>query len=118
MYAIKYGEEFHPHLQNFVSAVWQLLTSTGLQERIDEFMKWSRNNATTDLATDRLVAINKFVIFTTTKGSKISCRKWPIIFCSSLQAKQLLIIYSSSNIHEIVFLIQQSRNTIYWYQLH
>ena len=31
MYAIKYGEEFHPHLASFVAAVWQLLTSTGLQ---------------------------------------------------------------------------------------
>ena len=35
MYAIKYGEEFHPHLANFVSAVWQLLTSTGLQMKYD-----------------------------------------------------------------------------------
>ena len=35
MYAIKYGEEFHPHLASFVSAVWQLLTSTGLQMKYD-----------------------------------------------------------------------------------
>jgi len=35
MYAIKYGEEFHPHLASFVAAVWQLLTSTGLQCKYD-----------------------------------------------------------------------------------
>ena len=35
MYAIKYGEEFHPHLGSFVSAVWQLLTSTGPQLKFD-----------------------------------------------------------------------------------
>ena len=35
MYAIKYGEEFYPHLGGFVSAVWQLLTSTGPQLKYD-----------------------------------------------------------------------------------
>ena len=35
MYAIKYGEEFETHLSQFVSAIWQLLTSTGLELKYD-----------------------------------------------------------------------------------
>lgn len=35
MYAIKYGEEFESHLPDFVSAIWQLLTSTGLDVKYD-----------------------------------------------------------------------------------
>lgn len=35
MYAIKYGEEFEGHLPDFVSAIWQLLTSTGLELKYD-----------------------------------------------------------------------------------
>lgn len=35
LYAIKYGEEFEGHLPNFVSAIWQLLTSTGLELKYD-----------------------------------------------------------------------------------
>ena len=35
MYAQKYGEEFGPHLPIFVSDVWHLLTSTGLQVKYD-----------------------------------------------------------------------------------
>ena len=35
MYAQKYDEEFAPHLPSFVTAVWNLLTSTGAEVKYD-----------------------------------------------------------------------------------
>ena len=35
MYAQKYDEEFVPHLPSFVTAVWNLLTSTGAEVKYD-----------------------------------------------------------------------------------
>jgi len=35
LYAQKYDEEFQPYLPEFVKAVWDLLTSTGLQPKYD-----------------------------------------------------------------------------------
>ncbi|XP_014204436.1 exportin-2 [Copidosoma floridanum] len=35
LYAQKYDEEFQPYLQDFVTAVWNLLTSTGQQPKYD-----------------------------------------------------------------------------------
>lgn len=35
LYAQKYDEEFQPYLPEFVTAVWNLLTSTGQQPKYD-----------------------------------------------------------------------------------
>ena len=35
MYAQKYDEEFAPHLPSFVTAVWNLLTTTGAEVKYD-----------------------------------------------------------------------------------
>lgn len=39
LYAQKYDEEFQPYLPEFVTAVWNLLTSTGQQPKYDAVSK-------------------------------------------------------------------------------
>lgn len=39
LYAQKYDEEFQPYLPEFVTAVWNLLTSTGQQPKYDAVNK-------------------------------------------------------------------------------
>lgn len=40
LYAQKYDEEFQPYLPEFVTAVWNLLTSTGQQPKYDTVGKF------------------------------------------------------------------------------
>ncbi|XP_024946747.1 exportin-2 isoform X2 [Cephus cinctus] len=47
LYAQKYDEEFQPYLPNFVTAIWNLLTSTGQQPKFDALV----SNALQFLAT-------------------------------------------------------------------
>lgn len=39
LYALKYDEEFQPYLPLFVTAVWNLLTSTGQDPKYDAVSK-------------------------------------------------------------------------------
>ena len=44
MYAQKYDEEFASHLPTFVTAVWNLLISTGHQVKYDLVSIWNSSN--------------------------------------------------------------------------
>lgn len=64
LYAQKYDEEFQPYLPQFVEAVWDLLTSTGLQPKYDAVsnVRLSCRNLCVSVARLKYICIYWFII--------------------------------------------------------